>query len=130
MKNKQKYLQVATSGRIMLGFQVSLQIWQCHCLTCPLTLKAPITTAADDNYKYFFIGFIEKIRLDDVSCDSSARQRIHMKNQALFSSKNKSKKSTCRLLQFLFGALRVNGQINSSFPLCQRLKASGPHFVH
>ena len=31
-----------------------------------------------------------------------------MKNQALFSSKDKSKKIKCRLLQFLFGALRVN----------------------
>ena len=31
-----------------------------------------------------------------------------MKNQALFSSKHKSKKLKCRLLQFLFGALRVN----------------------
>ena len=30
-----------------------------------------------------------------------------MKNQALFSSKDKSKKSKCCLLQFLFGALRV-----------------------
>ena len=30
-----------------------------------------------------------------------------MKNQALFSSKDKSKKFKCRLLQFLFGALRV-----------------------
>ena len=30
-----------------------------------------------------------------------------MKNQALFSSKDKSKKLNCRLLQFLFGALRV-----------------------
>ena len=30
------------------------------------------------------------------------------KNQALFSSKDKSKKLKCRLLQFLFGALRVN----------------------
>ena len=30
-----------------------------------------------------------------------------MKNQALFSSKDKSKKSKCRLLQFLIGALRV-----------------------
>ena len=29
-----------------------------------------------------------------------------MKNQALFSSKDKSKKIKCRLLQFLFGALR------------------------
>ena len=31
-----------------------------------------------------------------------------MKNQALFSSKDKSKKLKCRLLQFLIGALRVN----------------------
>ena len=30
-----------------------------------------------------------------------------MKNQALFSSKDKSKKIKCRLLQFLLGALRV-----------------------
>ena len=30
-----------------------------------------------------------------------------MKNQALFSLKDKSKKLKCRLLQFLFGALRV-----------------------
>ena len=30
-----------------------------------------------------------------------------MKNQALFSSKDKSKKSKCCLLQFSFGALRV-----------------------
>ena len=74
-----------------------------------LTLKAPITTAADDIHKYFFIGFhwfSEKIRLD-VSSESSARQRIHMKNQALFSSKDKSKKSKCRLLQFLCGPLKV-----------------------
>ena len=33
--------------------------------------------------------------------------QIHMKNQALFSSKDKRKKLKCRLLQFLFGALRV-----------------------
>ena len=46
-----------------------------------LTLKAPITTAADD-----IRNLSEKIRLD-VSSESSARQRIHMKNQALFSSK-------------------------------------------
>ena len=31
-----------------------------------------------------------------------------MKNQALSSSKDKSKKLKCRLLQFLFRALRVN----------------------
>ena len=71
-----------------------------------LSMKAPITTAADDIYKYFFHCFSEKVRLD-VSSECSARQRIHMKNQALFSSKDKSKKLKCRLLQFLFGALRV-----------------------
>ena len=31
-----------------------------------------------------------------------------MKNQALFSVKDKSKKLKCHLLQFLFGALKVN----------------------
>ena len=31
-----------------------------------------------------------------------------MKNQALFSSKDKTKKIKCPLLLFLFGALRVN----------------------
>ena len=31
-----------------------------------------------------------------------------MKRQALFSSKDKSEKLKCRLLQLLFGALRVN----------------------
>ena len=79
--------------------------WQLK--TCdPLTLKALITTAADDIYKYFFIFFSEKIRLD-ISCESSAIQRIHMKHQALFPQKDKSKKIKCRLLQFLLGALRV-----------------------
>ena len=66
-----------------------------------LTLKAPITTAADDIHTYFFIFFSEKIRLD-VSSESSARQRIHMKNQASFSSKDKSKKLKCCLLQLFF----------------------------
>ena len=44
----------------------------------------------------------------DVSSESSAGQRIHMKNQASFSSKDKRKKLKCRLLQILFGTLRVN----------------------
>ena len=55
----------------------------------------------------FFHCFSEKVRLD-VPNDSSARQRIHMKYQALLSSKDKSKNIKCRLLQFLFSALRVN----------------------
>ena len=40
----------------------------------------------------YFHCFSEKIRLD-ISCESSARQRIHMKHQALFSSKDKSKQN-------------------------------------
>ena len=71
-----------------------------------LTLKEPIRTAAENIHKYFFIFFSEKIRLD-ISCESSARQRIHMKLQALFSLKIKVKKLKCHLLQFLFGVLRV-----------------------
>ena len=35
-----------------------------------------------------------------------------MKNQALFSLKDKSKQLKCCLLQFLFGALRVNIELN------------------
>ena len=56
-----------------------------------------------------FIVFSEKIRFD-VSIESSARQRIHMKNQALFSSEDKSKKLICRLLHFLFGPLSVKSR--------------------
>ena len=58
-------------------------------------------TAADNIHKYFFIVFQRRL---DVSSESSARQ----KNQALFSSKDKSKELKCHLLQFLFGAIRVN----------------------
>ena len=56
-----------------------------------------------------FIFFSQKLRLD-VSDESSARQRIHMKNQALISSKDIGKKLKCRLLQFLFGALGLTSQ--------------------
>ena len=38
-----------------------------------------------------------------------------MKNQALFASKDKSKKLKCCPLQFLFGALRVRGKIMHTF---------------
>ena len=71
-----------------------------------LTLKVPITTAADDIHEYFFIVVLEKIRLD-ISCESSARQRIHIKHQALFCSKDKSKKISVVCCKFLFGTLRV-----------------------
>ena len=72
-----------------------------------IALKAPITTAADDIHEYFRCFSKTKIRLN-VSSESSARQMIHMKNHALFSSKDKSKKLKCRLLLFLLGVLSVN----------------------
>ena len=52
-----------------------------------------------------FHCFSEKIRLDVSS--ESARQRIHRKHQASFSLKDNSKKLKYRLLQILFGALRI-----------------------
>ena len=51
-----------------------------------LTLKAPVTTAADDIL--IFSYFSEKTSLD-FPCESSAGQTIHMKSQDLFSLKNK-----------------------------------------
>ena len=47
-------------------------------------------TAADDTHKYFSL-FIREKRLD-VPSESSAKQRIHLEHQTLFSSKDKSKK--------------------------------------
>ena len=41
-----------------------------------------------------------------------------MKNQALFSLKDKSKKIICRLLQFLFGVLRINISLSLTSDLC------------
>ena len=42
---------------------------------CKFTLKAPITTAADDIHKYFFNVFQQKIMLD-VSSESSERLKV------------------------------------------------------
>ena len=42
-----------------------------------------------------------------------------MKHQALFPSKDKSKKLKCRLLQFLCGALRANSNVSSSSTVAQ-----------
>ena len=40
---------------------------------------------------------------EDTVCFETRLELILMKNQALFSSKDKSKKLKCHLLQFLFG---------------------------
>ena len=45
-----------------------------------------------------------------------------MKNQTLFSSKDKSKKLKCHLLQFLFGALRVRIDVIVILSVLKELK--------
>ena len=52
--------------------------------------------------------FVFQRKKDDVLSESSAGQRIYMKNQALFFPKYEGKELKCRLLPFLFGALRVS----------------------
>ena len=49
-------------------------------------LKCQTKIAADDT-SIFYFHLSKKIKLD-VSCESSAKQRIHMKHQGLFSLKN------------------------------------------
>ena len=87
--------------------------------------KMTFTTAADDNHKYFFHCFSEKIRLD-ISCESSAGQRIHKKHQALFSSKDKSKKLKNRLQQFLFDSVKphcnfISNKCGAFLKICSAL---------
>ena len=53
-----------------------------------------------------------------------------MKNQALFSSKDKSKKLKCHLLQFLFGALKVNTTVEGKIWLHWKKLLSVKHRPH
>ena len=51
-------------------------------------IKAPITTAAEDSFNFYFIFFFFFIEnKSDISCELSARQTIHMKCKDLFSIK-------------------------------------------
>ena len=60
-----------------------------------------------DNTNLFYFYLSKKVRLD-VSCESSAKQGIHMNYQALFYQKKQCKNGQdCCLLQFLFGAVMV-----------------------
>ena len=73
-----------------------------------LTLKAPSKIAADDNcFFYFYLS--KKIRLD-VSCESSAKQRINMKYLALFYQKNNEN----IFKAVVIGALRVKWRLVKS----------------
>ena len=53
-----------------------------------------------------FHVFLQKIRLD-ISCKSSARQRLHMKHQAIISSAAKSKNIKVSSASILLASLRV-----------------------
>ena len=55
-----------------------------------LALKCQIEIAADETLIFFYFYLLKKIRLD-VSCESSAGQRIHIKYQVLLSLKNSEK---------------------------------------
>ena len=55
------------------------------------------TTASDNNfYNFFFFYFSEETNLD-ISCESSAKQTIHLKCQDLFSEKKKWKIKNFRM---------------------------------
>ena len=57
-------------------------------------------------FYYFF--FIFQKKQVNISCESSAKQKIHMKCQDLFSLKKKQQQnSECHLLLILLGALRI-----------------------
>ena len=55
-----------------------------------INIKAPSKIAADDTFIFFTFIFFKEKRLD-VSCESSAMQRIHIKYQVLVSLKNNEK---------------------------------------
>ena len=70
-----------------------------------LPLKRQAKFVADDIF-FFFFFFPEKTSLD-ISCESSAKQMIHMKCQDLFSLKNKKKKKKMSSAAVVIDALRV-----------------------
>ena len=82
----------------------SVSMYQCVCDYCLhilpfllelvtacicLTLKAPNKNCSRRHFNFLLLSF-EEIR-PDFSCESSAKQRIHLKHQVLFSLKNNEK---------------------------------------
>ena len=79
-----------------------------------LTLKAQITTTADDILKFIFFFFIIFQRKQVLI--------FHVKYQLVFFEKLEKIKIKCRLLQILLGTLRVN-TVSGKCP-----KQSSQHF--
>ena len=76
-------------------------------LSTNLPLRRQLRVQQATVLNIFFL-FSEKIRLD-ISCESSARQKIHIKHQAAyFLQKIKVKKTKESSAAILLGSLRVN----------------------
>ena len=69
-------------------------------------LKVLSKFVADDIWK--LILFLKKKTRLDISCESSARQMIHMKYQALFSLKNENKYLKVSSVVVVISAWRIN----------------------
>ena len=86
-----------------------------------LTLKAPITTAAGDNF------FFQRKQVLTFHVNSHAS---HEMSRLIFSEKKKKKNLECCLLQILLGTLRVKSCFDNSqkfkfgFALCLKNKFS------
>ena len=87
-------------------------------------LKCQTKTAADNIL--LFYSYLSKKRRLDVSCESSAKQRIHLKHQVSFSLKNNEKYLWMLSAAVVIYALRVNNLIIWHFkllklgdPLCE-----------
>ena len=65
-------------------------IYACTTIHLQLTLKAPNKNLQQTTLIFLNFYLSKKIRLD-VSCESSAKHRIHMKYHALFYQKNNEK---------------------------------------
>ena len=65
-----------------------------------LTLKMPIRLQQTTFINTFAL-FSRENKTFDISCESSARQRIQMKHQALFSTKDKSTKKVSSAAIFI-----------------------------
>ena len=86
----EKYFIMSSAENFDQGAKRGILPEMCSLRGLPLTLKAPITSKADDNFDFLFY-FQMKTSLD-ISSESSAKQTIYMKYQDLFSLKNKKYK--------------------------------------
>ena len=85
-------IKTASLGLIWMNCVIDMDLtpFQCIQYIGELTLKAPSKICSRRHLSLFFFNFSKKTSLD-ISCESSAKQTIHMKYQDLFSLKNLKK---------------------------------------